>query len=86
MWNLANGACYPEAAETNGQQTNGHDQDSCGFAYTPIDKYCHSSVPFAGAKTPGAPFPTYYGMKFCPNDHSWRVAYSIYFDHVSEDY
>ncbi|KAH8721787.1 hypothetical protein BGZ61DRAFT_530302 [Ilyonectria robusta] len=67
--------CYPEAAETDGVQTQGADSDFCFAAQA---EGCADPGPWNGANSPGNGFPVYFTVRQC-NDNEWRVAYSIYF-------
>ncbi|KAH8811197.1 hypothetical protein F5884DRAFT_749589 [Xylogone sp. PMI_703] len=82
-WHFADGACYPQAAETNGAQTNGNEPggDLCFIPNLPSG--CQDPGPWTGANTHGTSFPTYYTANFCPDSNTWRLVYSVYFRHDS---
>lgn len=84
MWHFADGSCYPQAAEVNGQQTNGNEAggDLCVLANLPSG--CQDPGPWLGANTQGTDFPTYFTAKYCSGDNTWRISYNIYFRHVSK--
>ncbi|KAM6510935.1 hypothetical protein FSOLCH5_011382 [Fusarium solani] len=67
--------CYPEAAETNGEQVQGHHSDECVGNQ---NDGCADPGPWNGVNSPGNGFPVYYTVRKC-GDNEWRVAYSIYF-------
>ncbi|KAI6226691.1 hypothetical protein M3Y95_00647400 [Aphelenchoides besseyi] len=67
-----NKPCYPEAAEHNGQQTNGVNQDN--GVHANLNKGCADP----GNNRKGNPFPVYYSTNKCDNNH-YRIVYSIYF-------
>lgn len=83
MWHFADGACYPQAAEVDGKQTDGNEPggDWCILANLPSG--CQDPGPWNGANTQGTDFPTYYTAKYCSGDNTWRISYGLYFRHVS---
>ncbi|KIM98963.1 hypothetical protein OIDMADRAFT_146637 [Oidiodendron maius Zn] len=83
MWHFADGSCYPQAAEVNGQQTNGNEAggDLCVLANLPSG--CQDPGPWLGANTQGTDFPTYFTAKYCSGDNTWRISYNLYFRHDS---
>ncbi|KAH0526994.1 hypothetical protein TsFJ059_002038 [Trichoderma semiorbis] len=83
IWFFSDGACYPQAAEINGQQTNGNGASGCGVpAGSHLDSGCQSPGQWRGAGTQGTSFPTYWTTTDC-NDGTRRVCYDIYFRHDS---
>jgi len=72
--------CYPEDAEYNGVQVDGNDPGPGDYC-TNLGKGCRSPGPLTSRNAQGAPFPVYYTIKECSG--RVRVAYSIYFRHVS---
>jgi hypothetical protein len=83
VWFFSSGSCYPQAAEINGQQTNGNAGSGCGLpAGTGLDKGCQSPGPWQGPATEGTPFPTYWTRSDC-SDGTRRVCFDIYFRHDS---
>ncbi|KAF1999782.1 hypothetical protein P154DRAFT_554604 [Amniculicola lignicola CBS 123094] len=82
MWHfgrpLGQNPCYPEAAETNGRQTDGNSPDS---GINP-SRGCADPGPWTGQNSQGNPFPVYYTIKQC-SANDMRIGYSIYFKHDS---
>ena len=71
--------CYPEAAQNNGRQTDGSDSDMC---FGNQNAGCADPGNWNGQDSLGNPFPVYYTIAQCA-DREMRIAYSIYFKHVS---
>ncbi|CCX07008.1 hypothetical protein FPQ18DRAFT_327623 [Pyronema domesticum] len=69
--------CYPESAVVNGGPHPGtpvRSDPSPGYG-------CPSPGHWSGTYSNGNPFPTYYNVKYCPGDQSWRINYNLYFSH-----
>ena len=83
IWFFSDGACYPQAAEIGGVQTNGNAASGCGLpAGSGLDSGCQSPGSWNGPATEGTSFPTYWTVSNC-GDNTRRVCYDIYFRHDS---
>ncbi|RFU26981.1 hypothetical protein B7463_g9374, partial [Scytalidium lignicola] len=82
-WHFADGSCYPQAAEVNGQQTNGNEAGGDLCIISQLANGCQDPGPWNGANTQGSSFPTYYTANYCPDSNTWRIVYSVYFRHDS---
>ncbi|KAF8539942.1 hypothetical protein BDD12DRAFT_735900 [Trichophaea hybrida] len=70
--------CYPESAITS----NGGPNPGTAVPLGPNPgENCPSPGSWTGAYSPGNPFPTYFAVKYCSGDDSWRINYNLYFSH-----
>ncbi|CAF1428881.1 unnamed protein product [Didymodactylos carnosus] len=83
MWHfgrsLSRTPCYPDSATQDGK--GGHIQMNGSPAALTGAGTCNNPGEWKGSRTRGNPFPTYYTVKYCPGDNSWRITYSLYFKH-----
>ncbi|RFU24951.1 Acyl-CoA hydrolase, partial [Scytalidium lignicola] len=82
LWFFSDGSCYPQAAETNGQQTNGNGASGCLVNNNGLAQGCQDPGSWNGPATRGTSFPTYWTYTDC-DDGTRRVCYDIYFRHDS---
>lgn len=81
MFHFADGSCMPEAAVWNGKQTSYVHTDICIIADLP--KGCPVQDPWKGPNTEAHQFPTYYVVRECTDDNTFRVVYDMFFPKVS---
>ncbi|CCX06149.1 hypothetical protein FPQ18DRAFT_313583 [Pyronema domesticum] len=73
---LSREPCYPESAVTS----SGGPNPGTAVSTSP-GAGCPSPGPWTGTYSPGNSFPTYYMVRYCSGDDSWRISYNLYFSH-----
>ncbi|TVY52721.1 hypothetical protein LCER1_G005411 [Lachnellula cervina] len=82
LWHLDLKTCFPSAAvQSDGSQTPSVDNDDCQVLGS-LNDGCPVQAPQTEQEQPSTSFPTYYTIRQCSNDSSWRVVYDVFFQKV----
>jgi len=79
LWHFDTKTCFPSAAtQPDGSKTASLTQDDCGITHA-----LNAGCPVQAAQTQqeqlSTSFPTYYTIRQCSKDLSWRVVYDVFF-------
>ncbi|KAL2073785.1 hypothetical protein VTL71DRAFT_11111 [Oculimacula yallundae] len=79
LWHFDTKTCFPTAAtQLDGSQTKNLTGDTCMFL-GPLNKGCPVQAPMTQQAQLSTTFPTYYSIRKCDKDASWRVVYDVFF-------
>lgn len=85
LWHMDVKTCFPSSAVTStGAQTPSLENDFCGLFEGGLDARCPVQAPQTQQEQLSTPFPTYYTIRYCEADNSWRVVYDVFFQKVRE--
>ncbi|CZT44966.1 uncharacterized protein RSE6_05228 [Rhynchosporium secalis] len=79
LWHFDAMTCFPTAAtQADGSQTRNLTADLC-MILEPLNQGCPVQARQKQQEQPSTPFPTYYSIRKCDKDSSWRVVYDVFF-------
>jgi hypothetical protein len=82
LWHFDVKTCFPTAAtQPDGSQTKNLTADDCGIL-SALDAGCPVQAAQTQQEQLSTSFPTYYTIRQCSKDSSWRVVYDVFFEKV----
>jgi hypothetical protein len=84
LWHFDVKTCFPTAAiQPDGSQTPNITNDYCGID-GPLNEGCPVQAEQVDDEQNilSTSFPTYYAIRQCSNDNSWRISYDVFFQKV----
>jgi hypothetical protein len=82
LWHFDEKTCFPTAAtQPDGSQTPSIMNDDCAILDS-LDAGCPVQAPQTQQEQLSTSFPTYYTIRQCSKDNSWRVVYDVFFQKV----
>lgn len=82
LWHFDTKTCFPTAATNlDGTQTKNLTEDAC-MILGPLNQGCPAQAKQTQQAQLSTPFPTYYSVRKCDKDASWRVVYDVFFQKV----
>lgn len=83
LWHFDTKTCFPTAAtQLDGSQTKNLTEDAC-MLLGPLNQGCPVQAPQRQQAQLSTSFPTYYTIRKCDKDASWRVVYDVFFQKAS---
>ena len=80
LWHFDTKTCFPTAAtQPDGSQTSSLKNDDCGLFNGGLSAGCPVQAPQTQQEQLSTPFPTYYTIRQCSKDSSWRIVYDVFF-------
>ncbi|PBP21743.1 hypothetical protein BUE80_DR007560 [Diplocarpon rosae] len=80
LWHLDAKTCFPTAAtQPDGTQTRSLMNDFCGLSNGGLNAGCPAQAKQTQQGQLSTPFPTYYTIRKCDKDASWRIVYDVFF-------
>jgi len=79
LWHFDEKTCFPTAAtQADGSQTPNITNDDCAILDS-LDAGCPVQAPQTQQEQLSTSFPTYYTIRQCSGDNSWRIVYDVFF-------
>lgn len=83
LWHFDEKTCFPTVAvQSDGSQTKNITNDDCGLFNGGLSAGCPVQAPQAQQEQQSTSFPTYYTIRKCSKDNSWRIVYDVFFQKV----
>ncbi|CZR65626.1 uncharacterized protein PAC_15526 [Phialocephala subalpina] len=80
LWHFDEKTCFPTAAtEPDGSQTPSIQNDDCGLLNGGLASGCPVQAAQTQQEQQSTSFPTYYTIRNCSKDNSWRIVYDVFF-------
>ncbi|KAG4410960.1 hypothetical protein IFR04_015907 [Cadophora malorum] len=79
LWHFDTKTCFPTAAvQPDGSKTKNLTEDAC-MILGPLNQGCPAQAKQTQQAQLSTSFPTYYTIRKCDKDASWRVVYDVFF-------
>lgn len=83
LWHFDTKTCFPTSAvQPDGSQTHNLTNDDCGIFNGGLSSGCPVQARQTQQEQLSTPFPTYYTIRKCDKDASWRIVYDVFFQKV----
>ena len=83
LWHFDTKTCFPSAAtQPDGSQTSSLQNDDCGILNGGLNAGCPAQSTQTQQEQLSTSFPTYYTIRQCSQDASWRIVYDVFFQKV----